>query len=116
MPARTRLLVVPSRHVRRPGWCPCNDANAQARVPQLHVSHSACYGAPREIANRWSATLQVTERVSGSTTRDRGWIAPPQVTDHSAASSRPVIAKVVVAPSVGVAAYVLSRSVDDVGL
>ena len=88
-------------------------AKAQARVPQLHVAYSACHGVLREIANRWSATLQVTERVSGSTTRDRGWLAPSQVTDHSAASSRPVMAKVVVAPSVGVAAYVLSSSVDD---
>src|SRR5271165_400193 len=77
------------------------------------MSGSACYVALREIANRWSATLHVTESVSGSTTRDRGWLAPSQVTDHSAASSRPVMAKVVVAPSVGVAAYVLSRSVDD---
>jgi len=42
-------------------------------------------------------------------------MAPSQVTDQSTAFSRPVMAKVVVAPSVGVAAYVLSRSVDDAG-
>jgi hypothetical protein len=31
-------------------------AKAQARVLQLDASRSVCYGALREIANRWSAT------------------------------------------------------------